>query len=221
MDYAALRRISLKTFIVFLVLTALIAIVSVLVGRMGETQFKILATTFTISAAGVFSMVAAAFIESRGRAWLGLVGLAAAGAAGVLFLVGIWAEMEDDEFWKTTGTTAVIAVAFAHSFLLSLPRLDKRQNWVQPVTVATIGLLAAQIIGAIWGETDSELYIRLLIVVAILVGLETIVIPILMKLRKGEGPEKRVLVLEEVDANTFRDSNGEMYRVEKLDLGAS
>ena len=219
MDYATLRRLSLKTFIAFLILTALIAIVSVLVGEMGKLQFKILATTFTISVAGVLSMIAAAFIESRGRTVLGLVGLAAAGVAAVLFLVGVWAEMEDSEFWKTTGTAAVITFAFSQSFLLSLPRLDERQNWVQPVTVGTIGLLAAQIIGAIWGETDSELYVRLLTVVAILVGLETIVIPILMKLRKGGEPAKRVLVLERIDAETFRDSNGERYRVEKLDPG--
>ena len=38
MDYAALRRISLKTFIAFLILTALIAIVSVLIGEMGKIQ---------------------------------------------------------------------------------------------------------------------------------------------------------------------------------------
>ena len=65
MDYSEIRKLALKIFIGFLGLTAVIAIISVLAGQFGELQWKILGTTFTISAASICSMSCAAFIEKK------------------------------------------------------------------------------------------------------------------------------------------------------------
>jgi hypothetical protein len=67
MNYTELRKRLLKAFIGFLTLTALVAIGSVLSREFGETQLKVLATTFSITAGSICAMACVAFIERRER----------------------------------------------------------------------------------------------------------------------------------------------------------
>ena len=217
MDYTGIRRLSLLAFISFLGLTALIAIISVLAGEFGEIQGKILATTFTISAASICSMSCAAFIEKKKLAQLGISGALLSVSAATLLIVGLWPEIDSEGYWKTTITLGVFAIAFAHAFLLVLPELDKRQKWIQPVSSVSIGILALLIVVAAWGEIDDEGYYRLLTVVAIIVGLETLVIPILMKLRRRDGQEREKLVLERIQDDVYRDPAGKRYQLKEID----
>ena len=152
MNYTELRRASLKIFLGFLGLTAIIAILCVVAGDFGELSFKVLITTFTISAASISSMSCAAFIEKRRRTQLGLAGIFLSVAAAILLISGLWLESNSDVYWKTTTTFTVLAVALAQAFLLALPELDLRQTWIQPVTSVSIGILALQIIVAVWGR---------------------------------------------------------------------
>jgi hypothetical protein len=216
MDYAEVRKQSLKIFIGFLGLTALVAILSVLSGEFGELQVKILATCFTISAASICSMACAAFIEKKKRTALGLSGISLAISATVLVIFGIWPDIESEAYWKATTTCAVFAIAFAHAFLLTLPRLDTRQQWVQLASSVSIGVLALLIIVAVWAEIDEEGYYRLLTVVSILVGLETLVIPILMKLRKGMDQTGEPLILERIEGERYMDASGKVYLVREI-----
>jgi hypothetical protein len=192
MNFRELKRLSLMAFIGFLILTALIAIVSVLTGKFGELQWKILATTLTISAASI-----------------------------VLLIAGMWPEFNIDEYWKTTASCGVLALAFAHAFLLALPDLDPRHKWVQILSPIFIGILTVQIIAAFWGEIENEWYYRFLALVAIVVGLQTLVIPILMKLRKGDGIQKSKLVLSPIEGDLYRDPAGKTYRVMEIETETS
>ena len=217
MDYTAIRKQFLRIFIGFLGLTALIAIISVLQGEFGELQGKILATCFTISAASICSMSCAAFIEKKKQTGLGLSGIFLSLASATLVIAGLWPELDYDVYWKTTITVVIFAVAFAHAFLLALPELDTRQKWVQVASSVSIGVLAVLITVAVWAEIDEEGYYRLLSVVSIIVGLETLVVPILMKLRKGNGQAHLTLVLEQIDGDRYRDSAGKVYEVKEVD----
>jgi predicted nucleic acid-binding Zn ribbon protein len=217
MFYTEFRKLSLKVFIGFLALTALIAIVSVLTGDMGEIQVKILATTFTISAASICSMSCAAFIEKRKTRRLGLSGILLTLISAILVIIGIWLSLQDDIYWKITGTVVIATVAFAHAFLMLLPKLDEKQKWLQTVSMYSIGILAVQITVAVWGEIENDGYYRFLTVVAIIVGLETLVIPILMKLRGGQGSTKGLLMLENIEGEMYKDSAGKMYSVKEID----
>jgi hypothetical protein len=136
-------------------------------------------------------------------------------AAGLL-IAGVWLEPHNDEYWKTAVTFVIAAVAFAHAFLLVLPTLDATQKWVQRVSTVTIGLLALQIAVAVWGEISNEGYYRCLAVVAIIVGLETLAIPMLMKLRKGNEQEKPTLVLEKLEGDIYRDTTGKQYHLKEI-----
>lgn len=217
MDNAQIRKALLKVFLGFLGLTALIAIVSVLAGEFGKVQGKILATTATISAASICSMSCAAFIERRKLAPLGYCGILLSVCAAILLIAGLWPEIDSEGYWKTAATFGVLTIAFAHAFLLVLPELDERQKWVQLASSVSIGALVLQILVAVWAEIHTEGYYRLLAVVAIVVGLETLAVPILMKLRGKSGHESTKLVLERIQDDIYRDSTGRKYELREID----
>jgi len=216
MDYTGIKKSSLWGFIGFLGLTALIAILSVLSGSFGAFQFKVLATTFSISAASICSMACAAFMEKRKLIGLGLVGIGLAAASAIFVIVGVWTEIDSEAFWKTAVTLITVTVAFAHAFLLALPDLDKVYRWLPWLSAVTIGILTLQIVGAVWGEIENEVYYRLLAVIGILLALETLLIPIMMKLSKGNHNTKKQLRLENVEGETYRDSSGKLYQVTEI-----
>lgn len=218
MNIHHLRSWFLKSFVGFLSLTALIAIVSVLAGEFGETQAKILATSFTVSAASICSMACAAFIEKRGGRRLGTAGIGAAALAAALLIAGVWAEVDSEYYWKTVVTAIVVALAIAHTFLLHLPKLADRFDWAQPASAALIGLLGAMVIAAAWGEIDEEGYYRLLTVVSILVVLFTLLVPVFWRIGRGETDTRRRLLLTEDADGCFRDAEGRAYRVEPFAL---
>jgi hypothetical protein len=217
MDYTAARKLSLKLFVGFLGLTALVAIVSVLSGDFGELEIKILLTSLTISTASICSMGCAAFIDKKKHVRIGLAGIGLSILAAILVIVGVWEVFDSDTFWKTTGTVIVLAIAFPHAFLLLLPELERGLRWIQSVAVISIGVLALQIIVAILGEIDSEPYYQILAAVAIVVGLETLVIPILTRLRKGISATGDRLVLAREEGDVYRDVNGRTFRVTPIE----
>jgi len=216
MNYPNIRKLFLRIFIGFLMLTAIVGIVSVLSGDFGELQVKILATCLTISAASICSMACAAFMEKRRPKALGFAGITLSLAAATLTIIGLWLEIDSEEYWKTTITFTIVAVAFAHAFLLLLPDLDGRFKWIQVAASVCIGILALQIVVAVWGEINDETYYRLLAVVAIVVGLETLVIPILMKFRQMTGRQRDKLVLESIEGGLYADASGKRYRLTEI-----
>jgi hypothetical protein len=220
MDYAEFRRASLRTFLGFLALTAAIAVVSVLGGDFGETQVKVLLTTLTISAASMCAMACAAFIEKRKRRELGLAGISLAIISALLVISGMWAEIDSEGYWKLVLTFVVFAVAFAHAFMLMLPNLSEGHSWFQVLSSVSIAILACQIIFAFWAEVSDDFYFRLLAVVSIVVALETLTVPILMKLGRGQATRVRTIVLEEVGDGVYKDSTGKLYTVAEAEPGA-
>lgn len=221
MNFTRLRKISLKLFIGFLALTAGIAVVAVVQGEFDDFTIRVLLTCLTISISSILSMACAAWMERRGRPELGLTGIALAVTAGLLAIFGIWAEIDDEFFWKSMLTATLFAGSFAHAFLLDLPDLDRRHGWVQRAAAVTIALTALLLATALWAEIDSEPYFRFVAVVAILLGLETVVIPILKKMGSGDGDEPaatRLVLVERADG-LFEDPDGTAYRVDRVDVG--
>lgn len=216
MNYTAIRKTSLKIFLGFLGLTALVAIVSLLSGEFGHLQVKVLATSVAISAASICLMSCAAFIEKKRLVGLGISGIILSVVSAILLIAGMWLEIDIEGYWETAITFIIAAVAFALAFLLVLPELDDGQKWVQRVSSVSIGILALQIAVAVWAQTDNEVYNRLLGVVAIIVGLETLAIPMLMKLRKGNGQERQKLVLEKLEGDIYTDSTGKQYQLKEI-----
>ncbi len=217
MDYAALKRFFLKVFLGFLGITAAIAIVSVLSGEFGKLQEKILVTCFAVSASSICSMACAAFIERKRQVGLGLAGISLSMVSAIILIVGVWAEIASDDYWKTLITFTVVAISFAYTFLLMLPSLVEKYKWIQVAFCASVAVLALQIIIAIWGEIQAESYYRALAVIAILVGLQTLVIPILSRLSDSTEILREQLILERLSDDIYRDASGRKYRLQEVE----
>jgi hypothetical protein len=215
MDYSEIKSLSLKSFIGFLILTAVIAIFTVVSGEVGDLQAKILGTTFTVSIASICAMSCAAFLEKRNFKPAGISGMAFSLLSAILIISEIWTEFDNNLYFDITIAAVVCAFSFAHSLLLYLPDLADDKKWVQHSAAVFITILAVQIIAGIWFEIDNQIYFRAMTVVAILVGLETLVIPILMKLHDRDAEGKEILTLEKIDENTYKDASGIMYDVQK------
>ncbi|MDA0874833.1 MAG: hypothetical protein O3C45_07185 [Bacteroidetes bacterium] len=213
MDYTRASKLFLKGFLGFLILTALLAIFSILTDSFGKTQAKILGTSSIISAASILAMACAAFLERKRIPWLGFSGIAAAVIAAVLSIAAIWIEIQDRDFMRVIMTFVVAAVGMAHAFLLVLPKLDSNQEWVQKASSTVIGTLCTLIIILIWGDFNSEWYARILGVLGILTGLVTLAVPLMMRLRKENHGTLRTLSLTEREDGLFTDSTGTVYRV--------
>ena len=216
-DYSELKNLFLRGFIGFLALTAVIAIISVFNRDFGVVQTRILATTFTISVASICGMSCAAFIERRKWKILGLTGIMTSLLAAFFLLQGIWGVMDSIIHFKFTASFITAAFAFAHAFLLSLPELEKQYRWVQQLTAVTIAILSLLVILAIWLEIEPEYYYRILAVVAILAGLETLIIPILLKLKGSDTIETERLELSHVKDDIYRDPTGNTYHVQQME----
>ena len=208
------KRLFLKLFAGFLLLTAVLAIFSVLRGEFGQFQVKVLITTFSISAASICSMSCAAFIEKRKQKGLGFLGIVLSIQAAAFACGGFWMGVSNGNYWRTTITLVVVSAGFAHAFLLSLPDLEPKYRWAQKVAAGLIAVLAIQIIVSFWGEIENENHYRFLAAVSILVVLMTLVVPILMKM--GGVPVERMVLTKRPDG-TFVDEAGETYRVAKVE----
>ena len=215
MNYKTFRRRALQIAIGFLVLTALVAIVSVFMDDFGHVYTKILATCFTISVACLCIIASTAFIEQRQQVALGSVGILLSLVAAGLIISGLWAELRFDWYWKTSACLTVCAVASAHCFLLLIPQLDRRQQWLRWTASLSIGLLAVQSLISICLQLKTNLHSQLIGVVSILVGLQTVLIPIFMKMRKGETSPTLKLQLTQVEGNRYRDVSGREYLLEE------
>ena len=216
MDYAQTRKAFLKGFLGFLVVTAVLAIYSILTDTFGPLQAKILGTSAIISAASILSMACAAFLERRRIPWLGFTGIASAVAAALVAIIAIWGEIENRDMIRAIMSLVVVAVGFAHAFLLVLPQLDRNQEWVQKASSTIIAVLAIMLIAMIWGDFESEWYARILSVMAILTGLVTLTVPLMMRLRKESHEAVRKLALTEREDGLFEDSDGTVFRVEEV-----
>jgi hypothetical protein len=215
MNTVLLRQLSLRGFVGFLILTALIAVVTVLIGNFGELQGKILASSFSVSIASICAMSGAVFIESRGPCWLGALGILVALVGLLLVNVGLWFEPGGWTYWKFAFVFVVVSLGLAHGFLLQLPHLNPAYRWVQPLSALGIAVLVLLISGALIWEWSGDWLLRAMTVVAIVVVLCSALIPILLRL--GASVSRVKLVLELLEDGVYKSADGRRFEVRELE----
>jgi len=184
------RRAAILFVIVSLALAALLGIVTLLTGRFGEVESKILLTTLLTAAFAITSLCHLAVV-GRALRVVGFVGIAASVLALALGLALIWVSWETwngtwDVVLRFFMTLAIVSGSLAQANLLLL--LAARQQRVIRVgllvTLGAIALLATLVCltiltqGEIPGD-DGDFYWRFVGVVAIIDVLGTIVLPVL------------------------------------------
>ena len=211
------KRSFLYSFVVFLVISALLAITSVFSGDFGEFELKVLATTSVIAGASICGLCCGMY-ASRGKnpQW-SVVGAAFAALAAAMLILGVWAEPHSDSYWKTTGIVSVYAIAFAHSLALLAVRLRPTHAWLRTMAAGIIFVLATLISFMIAHELHDKSTSKLVAVLAILVALATLVIPIMARLGEAApGVSGETLSLRKREDGRYEDKNGRLYEVKEL-----
>lgn len=195
-----LRKAFLWSMIVSLALAALLGISALILPRWFRYDDEILVSTVLFGAFSLVALVCASVLEKRRLVPAMWIGILAAAAALLVWLVLIWfdpalgwrAEMR---VARIAGTFTIITVLLGQSGLLTLPRFD--HPWAGGVRWMTIGvssLLAATGTALVWsGWFDRHIdEWRVLGVLGILAACGTVVTPILWKVqavRRAESAE--------------------------------
>src|SRR5699024_4384372 len=187
---ARLKLVSLYCFIVFLVISALLAIVTVLSGNFGEFELKVLLTTSVIAAASVCGLCCGVYVQRNGTSWPGAIGVGLAWLAAILFICGAWLEVPDEGYWRVTVILGIFAIATAHVLSLLGLRLRPAHDWLKPIAAITILALATAVSLVVWslfwGDWIAGGVWNLITVLAIICVLETLVLPILARLAAAD-----------------------------------
>lgn len=182
----SIRRTLIRLTIVALSITALVGIVSLLIGRFETIQGNIMLTTGAVALFSV-SVLCHLAVATRRYRIVSYLGTAFSLAALALGLVIIWAgpELNFESYLNLLGALVVMAFCFAHANLLlvlaSHPgRVVKVSLWI---TISAIGVVAAMLTvlflrPEFLNFIDPDSFWKLLGVAAILDALGSIVLPI-------------------------------------------
>lgn len=209
-----LRKSALKVSVGFLLLSAIYAILVVLVGKFGDFEVKVLLTTLSISVASMCAMACGAHIERTGIIVVGSIGIAFAVLSLLLTQMLVWDVVNTKGFWKICWSCVVVSFALAHALLLNLPDLATKRLWLRYLADFSISLLAILVIYLVWQEgLPGAGYFRFLIAVGIVIALVSLLVPIFSRLDKNssESVVEEVL-LKKVKDDYYVDQNGNHYK---------
>ncbi|HET8928977.1 MAG TPA: hypothetical protein VFN24_14245 [Microbacterium sp.] len=178
-----LRRIIVGVIIAAFGLAAVLGIIVLLGGSLGETAFRVLATTAVIGAFSVGVLCCAALVGRRAHVF-GMVGVLVTVLSAALVVWNIWVDSHEqwELVFKLVWTAVAVSSAFAVASLLLL--LSSRQRpavrvglWI---TLALIALLLALTLYMTWArEIPWDDFARMYGIVAILAALGAIVVPVM------------------------------------------
>jgi hypothetical protein len=169
-----------------LCVAALAAVVAIISGDFSDGDWKVIGSSVLVALA---SSTGGAGVRLRSRATdtaviLGTVVLAASAAAFALVNYGMWADVDDDLFWRVTGVVAIVAVDGAHACFVLAGRRATDPAAVEFATV--VAALAAAVSGtfgilAVTGIADGGPW-ELLAVVLVVQLLATVLAPLFRRM---------------------------------------
>jgi hypothetical protein len=182
-----LKRPLLYLLIGSVVLGAVLGIVIVLRNTWGWFEVRVILTTITVAITSLCGLACDLSRTPRGANLLPTGGLALTFVAAGMILVGMWSDLESEEYWKTTLSASIFAVATVHVCLLSIARLAGRFRWVFFIACQVIYGLAILLAGVVIWEVDNDRMWRFLAALAIVDAALTLVIPLLHRISKTDG----------------------------------
>ncbi len=178
-------RVLLYGMVASVALTAVFGIYVILLGRWGEFEFRVLATTMIIAAGCVCGLACNVAIVPKGLNLMPRAGQALTALSTVLWLFVTWdSNYLGDKFLQVSFTVTVLGVALVHLSLLSVANLVGWFRWVYYAAVQVIFGLAALIILVIWANepSNSDAVLRAIAALSILASALSLIIPILHRI---------------------------------------
>lgn len=195
-----IRRILLLAVAALLSASALLAVGILLVGDLGETEGRILATAALLAGYGLVALPSTVLLDDGRETRLASAGIALAAAGAALAVTSVWADGDSDPLGKALGTATLVAVAFAQTAALSVRRRPTDPTTVRQLFVASILLAVTAATFAtvlLWTEPASGAYVRVLGALVVLDLLSVALQPVLARVRAvGSSQRVRVLLAE-------------------------
>ncbi|HEX4930085.1 MAG TPA: hypothetical protein VFV62_05180, partial [Gaiellaceae bacterium] len=156
---------------------AALAIGILLFGDFGDTEGRVLITTFLLAAHGALAVPAAILWDQRRLPGLAALVAVLAALAATLNTVAVWSDA-GDQFGKTIGTVMVfLVVSVVTAALAARPR---HRLFLPSVALAFVVATMATV--AIWAEIERSGYLRLLGALVVLCVLLVALQPLLLRL---------------------------------------
>lgn len=186
MDRSSSTRLFLRLFLVSAAVNAVLGIWALLVGDFGDTQGRVLITSFLITAT-MLSVLVNAPATSRRALWPApVIGAGAAVIGLVQFIAMVWSDVDSDRWIRTAVSFLIVAAGATLAANLAILRLPERFRLALPVTATLIGTLTLLALYTVWGEPDGDWFGRLVGVLSVLVAAGTLFIPVLSRLDGDE-----------------------------------
>ena len=180
---ARYRPILLNIFLASIGVNAALGIWALLTDDFGQTQGKILATSFLVSAAMVGVLVNGPALAQRVLWPVPPIAALAATTGFALFIVLVWVELDDEWALKLGFSLLIAAVGGTLVGLLALASLRPRHQVLRVLNEVLVLALCTTSIVVMWAEIDATWVARLLGVLAVLVAALTLTIPALARFR--------------------------------------
>jgi glucan phosphoethanolaminetransferase (alkaline phosphatase superfamily) len=168
----------------------------ILFGNFGETEGKILATTFTIAVTSILGLACGAYLETKQGKILPSVGIIFSIISAIFFFVMIWGGTvwQNENFFKSLATATIFAVSCSHLSLISIPKLDKKFQWSKSALYICVWLLSAILLWILWfaHDAENEFIIRIIGVLSIIIAALTIITPVFYKLSHSLPEAKQI-----------------------------
>jgi hypothetical protein len=185
------KRTGLQVLIASVVVSAALAIFSLLRGEFSDTDGKILLTALSIAAASVLTLSNGIVLEQgRSRPVATLAIIVSVVGFGLL-VVTIWNSFDLDELIKVAASTIFLGVTLTHWSLVSIARIPARFRLLQVAAFPLSGILATFLIAAVWGRVEGSQTAQIAGVIGILTVAITIILPVLQRLSVTETRTRR------------------------------
>lgn len=192
------RRALLLGVAVLLSVSALLAIVVLVVGRFGSAEGRILASTALLAGYGLVALPAVVLLDQDRSRALARAAAALAALAAASALVAVWSRSSSDTVGRTVGSATIVALAFAQVAAMSARRREGDPASVQRLYALSCGtgvLVAGVGVTLLWvapdGGTAARFLGALLVLDLLLVALQ----PVLAHARAGSVVRRITVVL--------------------------
>ena len=178
------RRILLFGVVALLCAAALLAIAILLVGRFGETERRVMATTLLLAGYGILSLPGVVLLDQGRRRRLAECAVMLPGAAAALALVSVWGFSDVDAVGKSVGSATILALAAAQAAALAGRRTSRDPPLVQRLFTAscvTAAAAAGAAVTLVWAQPSGSFYARLVGVLVVLDLLFVALQPLLVR----------------------------------------
>jgi len=178
-------RLGIRAFSASVVVNAVLGAWALLSGDFGETEGRVLATTFLISAAMLSVLINAPALRKNVLRPLPEVGAVSSAAGFSLFIVTVWIRNPDEPLIKLAASGLIIGGAATLATALRRIGEPGPARGLRSMTETAIAALSVTVLAVLWNNGGDEWVARLIGIESIAVAAGTLLIPVLARFGRG------------------------------------